>query len=75
MKEQVLKMIREIKSDGTIGEEAHLVFESILSSLDILQLISKLENQFGVRIPVEEVLPTNFDTVDAIVNMIDRLKK
>ena len=73
MKEQVLGIIRDVKSDNSINEDSHLVFDGILSSLDILQLIQTLQEKFGVTVPVEEVLPDNFDTVDGIVAMIERL--
>lgn len=74
MKEQVLGFIRDVKSDNSINEDSHLVFDGILSSLDILQLIQTLQEKFGITVPVEEVLPDNFDTVGGIVAMIERLK-
>ena len=74
MKEQILKIVRDIKLDKTINEDAHLVFESVLNSLEILQLISAMEGEFGVKIPVEEVLPENFDTVESLAKLIEKLK-
>lgn len=73
MKDQVLGIIRDVKSDNSINEDSHLVFDGILSSLDILQLIQTMQETFGVTVPVEEVLPDNFDSVDGIVAMIERL--
>ena len=75
MKEQILSVIREIKKDKSLGEDAHLVFDGILSSREIIQLIADMEEKFGVKIPVEEVLPDNFDTVEAISSMLARLKE
>ena len=75
MKDQILAIIRNIASDNTISENDHLVFERILSSLEIIELISELENNFGIKISFEEILPDNFDTVDAIAKMVERLKK
>ena len=74
VKEQILKIVRDIKLDKTINEDAHLVFESVLNSLEILQLISAMEGEFGVKIPVEEVLPENFDTVESLAKLIEKLK-
>ena len=66
--------IQDIKKDNTIGEDAHLVFEGIISSLEMLQLIVELEWQFGVKISIDAVLPDNFDTIDAIAKLIERLE-
>lgn len=74
MKEQIIEVIREIKHDKSINEESHLIFDGILSSLEIVQFISELEEMSEIKIPIQEVLPDNFDTVDAIAKMIERLK-
>ena len=73
MKEQIISIIRDIKNDQTIAEDAHLVFDGVLNSLEILQLITELEQHYSVKIPVEEVLPDNFDTIDGIEKMIVHL--
>ena len=74
MKEKILAMIQKIKNDESLDENVHLVFEGILNSLEILQLISELEENYDIKIPVEEVLPDNFDKVESISKMVKKLK-
>jgi len=44
-----------------------LLFESgILDSLSLLKLVLFLEQQFGVKVPPEDMVPENFKSIDAI---------
>ena len=48
-------------------ENDTLLFESrILDSLSLLKLVLFLEQQFGVVVPAEELIPDNFKTIDAM---------
>ena len=47
----------------------------ILSSLDVLSLVAELEDEFDVTIPTVEVIPSNFNSVDAIAAMVERLQE
>lgn len=73
MKEQIMTVLKSVKPGMDFNEEFHLVYQGILSSLEIIQLIMGLEQTFGVKIPVTEILPENFDTPSAIETMINRL--
>ena len=70
---QVLTIVQSIKNDKSIQEDSHLIHEGILSSLEILNLIGELESAFSVKIPIEEILPDNFDQVSSLGSMIARL--
>lgn len=72
--EQVLAAIQSVKNDKSINADSHLIFDGILSSLEIIQLICELEKRFSVKIPIEEILPDNFDQVESLGAMIERLR-
>ena len=74
MKLRIIDTIKRIKSNLTIDDNSHLILDGMLSSLEIIMLIKELEEEFTVKIPVSEVVPDNFDTVDSIVKMVERLK-
>ena len=73
MKDQIISIIKEIKSGVEINENTHLIFDGLLSSMEIVQLIMALEQSFGVKISVDEIMPENIDTVDAIQSMLEKL--
>ena len=47
--------------------------DAVLSSLDIIQLIGALNDEFDISIPATEIIPQNFNSVDAMVAMVERL--
>ena len=50
-----------------------LIDDGLLSSLDIIQLIGALNDEFDISIPATEIIPDNFNSVDAMVAMVERL--
>lgn len=49
-----------------LQQESSLLEYGILESLSILKLVLFIEEQFGVLVAPEELIPANFETVDAI---------
>ncbi len=75
MKEKVLALLRrEIPEiDFTASEE--LVDDGILDSLTITELIAALSLEFGITVPYEELNEENFNSLEGIIAMVERLKK
>ena len=44
--------------------------EEILDSMSILFLISSIESQFDVELPPDEVVQSNYETVERIANYV-----
>ena len=57
------------------GEElegdASLTGEGVLDSMGVLELIMFVEERFGFKVPDEDTLPENFDSIDRIVRYLD----
>jgi acyl carrier protein len=49
-----------------------LLAKGLLDSLSILKTVTFLEEQFGVTVPDEEVLPDHFESVRAIAALVDK---
>ncbi|MBO4452842.1 MAG: acyl carrier protein, partial [Clostridia bacterium] len=50
-----------------------LADDRILDSLDIVSLISEIDDHFDVVIPPEEIIPENFNSASALYDLICRL--
>ena len=73
MKEKVLAIEEEYPDiDFTASDK--LVDDGIIDSLTITGIISLLTLEFGVSIPYEEIVEKNFNSVDGLVAMIERLQ-
>ena len=72
MKDKILEILGDIRDDLDVTRE-DLIDAGILSSLDIIQLIGALNDEFDISIPATEIKPQNFNSTDAILKMVERL--
>ena len=48
--------------------------EDEIDSLTIVEMISCLTEEFEVEIPYDEITPDNFENLNAIVELVERIK-
>jgi acyl carrier protein len=70
----VLKTFIETKllADTTmqIGHQDDLLLGGLVNSLDVMRLVAFTQESFGVKIPAEDVVIENFQSIDAIVRYV-----
>ncbi len=74
MKDELMEILTEIRPDVDFENETSLIDDSILDSMDIVSLVGELDDAFDVTVGVENLLPENFNSVDAMVKLIERLQ-
>ena len=74
MKDELMEILTEIRPDVDFENETSLIDDGILDSMDIVSLVGELDDAFGVTVGVENLLPENFNSVDAMVKLIERLQ-
>ena len=75
MKEQIIEILEDIQPEADYETCQTLIDDHILTSLDVLSLVAELEDGFDVTIPTVETIPSNFNSVDAIAAMVERLQE
>ena len=73
MKDQIIDILSEIVDDVDLDACETLIDDGVLSSLDIIQLIGALNDEFDISIPATEIVPANFNSVAAMAAMVERL--
>ena len=73
MKETIIGILEDLVDGVDFESATALIDDGELSSLDIIQLIGALSDEFDVTIPATEIVPTNFNSVDAMAAMVERL--
>jgi len=58
-----------------LDEEQDLLNAGIIDSLGILRLVAFIEEQFGVKVPDEDVVFENFQTIKAMARYVDERKR
>ena len=73
--ERLYEILEDIQPDVNFETEKQLVDGHLLSSLAILALIAELEDEFDITIPAVEIIPDNFNSAQAMWDMIQRLQE
>jgi acyl carrier protein len=72
---KLLNILSELHPDIDFANETNLVENGILDSLDIISLIAEIDDCFDVAIPAEEIIPENFNSAQALYDLICRLEE
>jgi acyl carrier protein len=73
-KERVRKFVYDkfplAKSRG-LADSSLLLEEGVLDSLGVLELVNYLQDELGIPIEDEELVPDNFASIDAIATFVE----
>ena len=75
MKQEVLNLLQEVLPEIDFTSSVKLVDDGILDSLSIVTIVSELSMEYDIDIPYEDIAPENFNSVDSIAALVERLKK
>ena len=71
--EELIKLLNELHEDVDFEAEEALVDDGIIDSLDIVTLVTEINDRFDVSIPPEEIIPDNFNSARALWDLISSL--
>ena len=69
--EKLVEILKDIRPDIDVNN-TRLVDDGILDSFDIVTLVSEVIDAFGVELSVEDIVPENFNSVEAMLNLIEK---
>lgn len=73
--EELINLLKEVKDDVDFTECKTLIDDGVLDSFDIIQIVNAIDEEFDVEIPATEIIPENFNSADAMLKMIERLRE
>jgi len=73
MQEFIIDKIEEI-AFSRVQPSDSLWQEKVLDSITIVELVVELEAEFGIKIPFNEIIEDNFETVERIVTYLNSKK-
>ena len=74
MMNQILDILKGIRPDIDFINEKLLIDNSILDSFDIISIVGEFNEAFDIDIDVDDLEPVNFNTVNAMQELIQRLQ-
>ena len=68
--EKLLRILEEVRPDLDFEKETKLIDESILDSIDIISIVSEINDVFDIQINIADLAPEHFNTAQAIWDLI-----
>lgn len=73
MKEKVLKVLQDECPEIDFTSSKELVTGGVLDSITVTTIVAALTMEFDIEIPYEEIVEENFNSLDAIVRLVEKL--
>lgn len=74
VRETVLQLLKEVKPTMNFENIKDIIDGGYLDSLGLMTLITEICVRFGLDLNVDWISSENFNSIDAIVALIERLK-
>jgi D-alanine--poly(phosphoribitol) ligase subunit 2 len=72
--DELLTILKNLRPDVDFETNERLIDDGILDSLDIVALVSELNDCMDIDISVEHLIPENFNSAKAIMALIQSLQ-
>lgn len=71
--EELYEILEDIIPGADYKNSTALVDDDILTSFELVRLVTEIDSTFDISIPSSEIVPDNFNSVESIWALIERL--
>ena len=71
MREQIIEILTEICPGVDFEQETSLIDDGLIDSLDIVAVVTEIMEAFDDELGVDDLTPENFNSVEAIEELIE----
>ena len=75
MEQELMDILTDLRPDVDFETETALIDDHILESFDIVSLVAALNDAFDIEIGAKDLVPENFNSAEAMMEMIQRLQE
>jgi acyl carrier protein len=72
MKEKILIILKEIRTEFNFTENLNFIEAGMLDSFDVVSLVTALDEEFKISIDGTDILPENFASIEAIIDLLNK---
>ncbi|RHP32345.1 acyl carrier protein [Lachnotalea sp. AF33-28] len=73
--DELMNILEELKPDVDFETCTALIDDGYLDSFDILSIVSELNEAFDIEITPRDIVPENFNSAKALMDMVNRLQE
>lgn len=71
--EEVIAILKDLHPEIDYETEKGLIDKRIFDSFDVVNIVGELMDEFDVEINAEHMIPENFNSAEAIYNLVTSL--
>jgi acyl carrier protein len=72
MKNRIIEILKEIRSDIDFNIDTDFIESGMLDSFDIVSFVTTIDEEFNISINGTDILPENFQSIDAIMQLLSK---
>ncbi len=72
MREQIIKILTDLRPEFDFTADVDFIEEGMLDSFDVINLVSDLDSTFGISIDGVDIVPENFSSLDSIEALLKK---
>ena len=72
--DRLYEILEECCPDVDFRTEKNLIDDGRIESLDIVMIVNEIAEEYDIRIGVENLLPENFNSAEAMMALIEKLQ-
>lgn len=73
--DRIIEILKSVHPEVDYETESGLIDKRIFDSFDVVTLVGELMDEFDVEITAEHMIPENFNSAQAIYNLINSLEE
>lgn len=67
-------VLEKVKPGIDLKKETRIIEDGYLDSFELMFLITELNSEFDIEISINEMVPENFNSIEAIASMVEKLR-
>lgn len=73
MREEVMNILENLRPEVDFASQTKLIDDGVLDSFDLVSLLGEVNDHFDVEVSFDDIEPENFNSVDAMVSLIEKM--
>lgn len=74
-KQNIIDILTDVKDGIDYENEKNLIDDELLDSFDVVAIVGELDEAFDIEITMDDMIPENFNSVDAICALVQKLQE
>ena len=74
-KQSIIDILTDVKDGIDYENEKNLIDDELLDSFDVVAIVGELDETFYIEITMDDMIPENFNSVDAICALVQKLQE